>query len=150
MTALEHTPAEIIRRLLLTLGHGTDPDTGSGEWLLFHNQMPEAQDKEICVYNTQPIDQGKTMQGDKHLRRGISISVRARGSNESITKAELIAVSLDTISRSYVTIGATTYLVHAIQHNGVISAGRGQQDTRYLSTINCTAPITKVPYGTGA
>ncbi len=148
--SLNHSPAEIIRDLLVTLGLGTDP-ADSGTWPVFVSREPNAPDSVITIYDTTPRLQGRSSPGgitQEHY--GIQVRVRDASPTGGWVKANSLAVALDqTIALDDVTIedtdgtGSSTYKVYTVSRvGGILSLGKETPTSkRNLFTINAVAAI---------
>ena len=151
--SLEHSPAEVIRNLLVAKGAGTMP-TASGSWPIYHSLEPDLPDKVITVYNETGIKQGRTqIDGEVQEKHGIQIRVRSSNERNGYKKARQLAdlvdkqVRQDLITLANVeTAGNSTYRVVCISRVGdVISLGTELSATkRHLFTLNCLVPMRQV------
>ena len=142
--ALAHSPADILRYLLIDLGHGTLPSDGA-LWPIYESQEPNLPDNVITTYNTTNVHQGRVMSdGEVQERYGIQIRVRATTELIAFVKSQAITISLDQdVYLKGVTINGSGYLVHAVSRiSGPMSIGKETPDSkRDLFTINVTAAI---------
>ena len=145
--SLGHSPADIIRWLIIGLSYGTDPDDDL-TWPIYCASEPTAPDNCMTVYDTTAIDQGRrSFGGRRELFYGFQIRVRATDHETGWVKANNVATGLDaSVLRNSVTIGGNTYCVHSINRDGgVIALGRDVANTkRRLFTINGVADITQL------
>lgn len=148
--SLSHSPAEIIRDLLVTLGLGTDP-ADSGSWPIFVSREPDTPDSVITIYDTTPRLQGRSSPGgitQEHY--GIQVRIRDASPRGGWVKANALVVALDqTIALDDVTIededgtGLSTYKVYTVSRTGgILSLGKQiDSSKRNLFTINAVAAI---------
>ena len=141
---LEHSPADIIRKLLVDLGHATNPED-NGAWPAFVNYSRDMADNSMVVHDTDPITHGRhQIDGETQLHYGIQVSIRAEDDPTCFRKANDITEAFDKdVLRDTVSVGDTTgtgtstYAVQAIHHSGVINVGREAEATaRRVKTIN--------------
>lgn len=139
---LTHSPAEIIRQLLIDLSLAT----ASEDWPVnFGGEADPPPDNVITVYNSAGILQGSLQpSGEQQDRHGFQ--VRVRGGKESVgyTKARAIAVALDEdVKLTAVTVSSTVYIIYSISREGnVISLGKNHPDSNLnLFTINATVAL---------
>lgn len=146
-SSLLHSPADIIRTMLIDLSLGTAP-SDSLTWPVYVSQEPSLPDNCITVYDTTGTDDGHTQpDGELQERHGIQVRIRSVDHPTGWTKSRAIAVALDEeVYRELVTIGASLYRVHAIARSpGPISLGKQTPDTkRDLFTINATVSVRQL------
>lgn len=142
--SLVHSPADIVRRALVTLGLGTLP-TASGSWPIAVSQEPDTPDEAITLYDTSGRIDGRThVDGEIQEFPGLQVRVRSANPVTGYTKAQAIAVALDqSIRLTNVTIGANVYKIYAITRTGTVNAIGKEIETskRNLFTINAVASI---------
>lgn len=142
---LTHSPARIVRELVILLGQGTDPDD-NGTWPVFADLLPDLPDSAIYVTTTTSLLQGREMvAGQVQEFYAVQIGVRAASPTTGWTKANAVGIALDGgngYQRS-VTIGANTYQIHAMdRRSGVIAAGKESPTSkRNLFTLNYITSI---------
>lgn len=149
--ALDHSPAEIIRGLLVQLGLGVNPDDDPGvEWPAYYSLTPDKANECITVVDTTGITQGRThVDGVTQEKYGIQISVRSTYVATGRRKAQEIAQAMDEdVLRTQITLEVTTgsasasYLVQAVTRQGnVLSPGIEPGTNRRLFTTNFLASI---------
>lgn len=148
---LEHSPAEIIRSLLVTLGLGEDPSIGTGSpvynWPIYISQTPGLQDNVITVYDTTGNKDNRmqaTGEVDEHF--GIMVQVRADSHPTGYAKASSIASHFDlSVSGNNVTIDGYDYVVNAVVRTGTInSLGKEPKTDRNLFTLNATVSLSYI------
>jgi len=141
---LTHSPADIVRSLLVDLGHGTVPSAGS-TWPVFVGNEPNSPDDAITVYDTTSRMDGRTqVDGQQHEHHGVQIRIRNGNHVDGYTKARAIAVALDeTAYQNTVTISSTSYTVQCVSRvGGVIALGKDTPNTRRnLFTINALVSV---------
>ena len=150
---MNHTPADIVRHLLVELAHGTLPSS-SGSWPIFAHNLPDTPDNAVVVYDTQGVLEGRSGADggvmDEHP--GIQVRVRSSAVNTGNIKAEAIAEALDQNVLNYgITItnttgtATTTYTVHAVtRKSGVLRLGRDNPSSDcYSFTINSIVAISQ-------
>ena len=147
---LDHSPADIIRYLLINLGHGCDPEVGTnpGEWPIYVSMEPSSPDDVITVFGTTSVHQGRTqVDGEVQEREGIQIRVRCTNYPDGYEKIEQISIALDEdLYGTGVTIDNATYLVHAWSRtSGPIELGKQVPQTkRELFTLNGTITVKQI------
>ena len=86
---LWHSPADIVRELLVQLGMGSDPTVSPGSpWPVYASAEPQSPDNCITVFDTQGTDDGRTMHGFKPDHFGIQVRVRAADHPTAWQKAD--------------------------------------------------------------
>lgn len=142
---LIHSPADVVRRLLIDLGLGTN---GGASWPVFTDAEPNVPDNCITVRDTQGRDGGRDMvTAERAEHHGIQIRVRAGTQSAGYTKARAIAVALDSsVYQEMVVVAAGAggaYKVHAITRTtDVIALGKEVPTAkRSLFTINALISV---------
>lgn len=142
--ALTHSPADILRRALVSLGVGVLPEDG-GDWPISATVEPNKPDNSITLYNTTSIKQGRSqLNGEIQEQYGIQVRVRSAGTVAGYTKANEVVIALDqSIRLTTVTINSSVYLIYGVSRlGGVIDLGKETPTSkRNLSTINATVTL---------
>ncbi len=147
--SLEHSPEDIIRNLIIDLGHGTAPSAG-GSWPVKVAQEPNEPDSVITVYGTAGVLQGKfQIDGEVQEHYGIQIRVRDARHYSGYGKANDIAVGLDAVLNQVVEVGtdagtggSTNYTVYAVsRRSGPLAIGTEPESKRRIFTINVVCAI---------
>lgn len=144
--AMNHSPAHVLRQLLVDLGLGGQV---GGTWPAYVSSEPDSPDSALTVYNTASRDQGTTgPDGEVQELHGVQVRVRAADDVTGWAKARSVAVSLDAVSHATVTVtraGTTTstYLVDCVVRNGdVRSLGKDSPTSkRNLYTIDLLVAV---------
>jgi len=90
-------------------------------WGLFMGFLPDEPDTAVCVYDTAGMLDGRMMRtGEKIEHPGIQIRVRGPVYKDAWTKANLIALALDTVQKNVVTTEEESYIVHNVSRTGAI------------------------------
>lgn len=143
---LTHSPADILRYMLIDLGLGTLP-TDAGSWPVFATFEADTPDNAITTYNEAPIHLGRSqISGLVYERYGMQIAVRAVDNNTGWNKIYTIAATLDqSVYEYHISISSSTYTVHSCSRSsGPIDAGKGKPvSKRNLFTLNITAMINE-------
>ena len=142
--SLTHSVADVIRHLLIDLGHGTLPTTKSS-WPVYSDNEPNTPDNAITVYNLTGTSSGRTMiDGELQEHHGIQVRIRSATPTTGFTKSRQIAVGLDTSSNLVsVSIGSSAYRIQTVSRKGdVISLGKDTTNSkRNLFTINAVVAL---------
>lgn len=144
---LLHSPADIIRHLLKNNDHGTMP-TENEEWPLNISMEPDKPDNCITLYDTQGRDFGFTAPDrERQVMEGIQIKVRAIDHPTGWVKAIALAIAIDQVSETVLTIDATQYIVHRIRRTSdVLVLGQEKPNSvRQLFTINAVVSLRIKP-----
>ena len=132
--ALAHSPADIVRRLIIGLGLGEDPaPTGTADWSVYVGAEPESPDACITVFDTEGRLAGSVQHnGDVQEYHGIQVRVRAATYPTGYAKARAIAVSLDTdVERDPVTVDGASYCACSVARTSdVIALGQDKPASR--------------------
>lgn len=143
---LAHSPADIVRRLLVALDLGEDPTaTSSPAWSVYVGAEPDKPDNCITLFDTEGRISGNTQaDGEIQEYHGIQIRVRATDYATGYAKARAIAVTLDAeVERDSVTISSDDYCVCSVTRTSdVIGLGMDKPASRrQLFTINALANV---------
>jgi hypothetical protein len=144
---LLHSPADIVRMVLIAEGQGTLPTSPPGAWPIYAHNEPTSPDNCITLYDTDGRQHGRTgPDRERQEHYGVQIRIRARDGESGFVKAHAVAVALDAlIDYDSLTIDGTRYIVHSVTRtSGVISLGKEMaQSKRHLYTVNAIVSITK-------
>ena len=143
---LTHSPADVVRRVLIALGLGTDPSLSPQQsWPVFSDGEPDRPDSVITVYDTAGKRKGRTMtDGEVQEYHGIQIRIRSSAHSAGYLKARALAIALDgDVYQETVTIGSKTYLIHQLSRTSdVLRLGKESPvSKRCLFTINALAMV---------
>ena len=142
---LTHSPADVIAKLLVDLGLGSDVEADVvGQWPVSVASEPPSPDNALTVYNTAGRLQGRIQfNGDHDVAYGFTVRVRAVTSDVGFVKATALAAGLDSVVRRVVTREGFSYLVHSISRTTpVVPGGREGTSSRELHTINGVVTLT--------
>lgn len=147
MTVLAHSPADIIRYLLVALGKGSLPEDELA-WPIFAGQEPDSPDSCITLYDTSGIIEGRAqVSGEIQEHYGIQIKVRAASSTVAYAKINTLADCIDeSIRNNTVTISSSQYIIYAItRKGGILSLGKElSASKRNLYTVNAIVSLVPV------
>lgn len=146
---LSHSPADIVRRLLILLGAGVSPSNGA-VWPIYASSEPGAPDDVVTVYDTAGVEDGRAMTDGELFRHfGFQVRVRSIDHPSGWSKASEVQ---DLLARSTYDLVVTMpddtrYLVHCVSHIGeVIALGKEVPSSkRNLFTVNATVTLTTLP-----
>ena len=148
-TDLTHSPANIVRWLLVNAAQATTP-ISNGLWPAFHSSEPNMPDNCITVYNNGTgLVQGTT-NTDNEIQEHYGIQVKVRSSNPETcySKMQALCNYMDRqVNASSVTVsddyGTSTYVVHALTRVGTImDLGKDvSEGKRNTMTANYNASI---------
>lgn len=141
--SLTHSPSQVIRQLLVDLGHGTLP-SAAGSWPIGVAEDADSPPSAIWVRGTESRLHGRRMSdGQYYERYGFQVLVRDTRYEDGQTKARAIAIAMDTnVRQAAVTISSSTYIVHVISRSGgVLDLGKERSTSRHLFSINALAAI---------
>lgn len=149
--SLLHSPADIIRQLLVDLGLGND--SNSNTWPTFVGSEPGSPDNVLTVFNTAGRDQGRHMiDGTRQTFPGVQIRVRSALPAVGYSKAGTIADALDasvynrTVNVETINgVAAASYTVHALSRTtDVLDIGKDVPNSRRsIYTINATVTLKR-------
>lgn len=140
--ALDHAPADVMRRLLIALGLGADPP--AEPWPVFYGTEPTAPDNVITVMDTAGRAQGRLQPtGEQAETYGFQVRVRAATSSEGAVKGWAVADALDRDVYQYrLTVGAATYLVHSVTRTSSVIPFGKQDSANRLRVHTLNAQVT--------
>ena len=152
--ALTHSPADVLRRVLIALGFGTAPeDDPLGSWPIYAAYEPDLPDNVITLYDTAGVHQGRDMiTGEVFERHGVQLRIRSTTHPLGYQKTRALAVALDeSIYQESVTLDdpgvgtATSYLVHAVSRRGILALGKDVPGgKRSVFTVNALVSVREV------
>lgn len=156
MGPLEHSPADILRYIIIAHGLGflSSGIDNPVDWTVYADIEPDAPDNCITVYNTIGR-RHKRLQatGRIHEHHGIQIRIRSRTPALGYNKARDIAVTLDEdVYKEQVTIGTSVYCLHSFSRAGDIIPFPRDTITptkRIIHTFNGLVDIRQQVIGTG-
>lgn len=140
---LSHSPADIVRYLLVQLGQGTLPSSNDA-WPVFVSSEPNLPDQAVTVYDTAGHYDGRNMRGgEKYEFHGVQIRVRGVNHQDAFQKANGLAVALDvSVNRSKVPIGVNRYMVYDVSRtSGPLNLGNEENTNRIIFTINAVVSL---------
>lgn len=146
---LLHSPADVIRRLLIDLGLGLDPSPTTAEvtWPVYATTEPSVPDNCITVYDTTGYDEGRTApDSERQEHHGFQVRIRSATFATGYVKARAIATAMDAQYQDVMTLDGSRYLVHCITRIGdVLPIGKETPNSkRDIFTINCKAALRKL------
>lgn len=144
--SLAHSPADIIRELLIDLSLGVTPAVGA-TWPVYAASVPDKPDSLITITDTAGVLDGRNqVDGEVQEHHGFQTAVRCANHSDGYVKAETIAIAFDeSVRLNTVTIGSIQYTVYAVSRkSGVIAVGTGPGDKRHLFTINAVVALRQV------
>lgn len=143
--ALDHSPADIVRKLIVDRGLGVLPDNhvaGATDWPVYAEEEPTAVDSCVTVYNSEDLAHAQLMHGGYQVEsHGVQVLVRAILPNVGFPKARAIAVSLDAVNDVDVVLGDNTYIVYGIVRTSFLALGKEANSNRRHYSINALAGI---------
>lgn len=147
---LFHSPADIVRRVLIARGLGADPNpdpTVTVSWPIYVANEPSVPDNCITIYTTAGTNSGRTNpDGERQGHHGIQVRVRAKNDRVGINKANEIAIGMDAVDQHFITLDTTNYVVHSLNRSSdVLPIGKDPNSNRPLYTINALTVIRVDP-----
>lgn len=144
---LMHSPAEILRKLLLDRGLGTDGASRSA-WPVFTRNEPPAPDDCITLYDTQGTSDGRAhVDGTQFQHYGFQLRVRSGQDRDGWQKSSLVRDLFNRQVHNAVVVMAddTRYVVYAVTRVGqVVPIGKEESSKRNLFTLNGTVSVRKL------
>ena len=141
---LVDSPARVLAKLLVDLGHVVDSTTVA--WSVFVNDEPDKPDNAVTIYDTagRLSSTGRVMStGYRPGARGILVRVRSALPAAGWTRANRIAAALDEeVEWETVNVGGTLYTVCAVTRTtDLVSIGDESGTQRKLFTINAVMTL---------
>ena len=140
---LAHSPADIVRYLLIASELGSLPTDGIS-WPAYVSSEPDAPDNCITLYDTQGRTDGRIhFTGEVVDHPGVQVRVRSVDHKTGYVKAKSIHSVLSTKVLRTVTIASETYLVQTLtmqQAPLALGTERGISE-RHIFTINLIVTI---------
>lgn len=146
VTNLNHSPADVMRFLLIALGLGTEPRFGTN-WPVNVSNEPATPDNVITLYDTEAGAQDeRVMSGEMACRYGFQVRVRAIDDPTGWQKINSIRESLALLYEKNLTIGSEVYEAQAsVKIGNIIPLGRDVGSSmRSLFVLNAMAVIRRV------
>lgn len=141
MADLAHSPAHILRQLLIQLGQAGDvSDAGTATWPITVGSEAPTPDDVITSYDQAWIEDGRSMiDGETFHHYGCQLRVRSLSRTTGFAKAVELHRALDQdVYDELVTIDGVQYLVHSVSGTSVLALGtEGGTSRRWLFTVNC-------------
>ena len=146
--ALTHSPARVLRQLLIDQGLGVAYSSATTAWAIRVNEgLKDVPDNAIFLQDTVGNKFAKRMDdGEVQENPGVQVIVRAGGATAEQTgndKARTIMTTLDPLKLQTVTIDSSTYTVHNISRSGGVNALGTEEgkSMRYLFSLNLTVAL---------
>jgi hypothetical protein len=143
--ALLHSPAKILRELLIDLSAGTGI-TDEEDWPIYVSSEPDLPDNCLTIYDTTPKSDGRAMfDGEDFKHYGFQIRIRSTDHETGYAKAESLEHVLNKdIYQETVVVGAVSYYVQCVAGTSLIVLGKNTPTTkRSLFTINGLISLTR-------
>ena len=140
---MTHSAADILRKLLTTLGHGTMP-SAAGSWPISVAQEPDDPDDDMTLYDEIGRKDGRAMvSGEVYEHRGVQLQLRSAKFTDGHTKIDAVVTALDQdVETAGVTVDSSTYVVYAVSRPGTINyLGHEPESRRHIWTVNLLASI---------
>ena len=140
---MTHSAADILRKLLTTLGHGTLP-SAAGAWPISVAQEPDDPDDDMTLYDEMGRKDGRAMvSGEVYEHHGVQLQLRSAVFKTGYTKISGVVTALDQdVEMAGVTVDTSTYVVYAVSRPGTINyLGHEPESRRYIWTVSVLASI---------
>lgn len=158
---LEHSPADIVGRLLVQLGVGSDPDIPNQPWPIYDGIEPDIPDNLVTVYDTKGFQYPRNELGLVPEAPSITFRVRSTVPRVGFRKASEIQKTLNefpAFTQVFVNdpvIGVRTYEVRAIKlSTTIINLGKNapsilgataSTSKRNIYVLNAVVVLRQVP-----
>lgn len=135
---LLHSPAEVIRQLIVDLGVGNDPP--SPEWPAYASFGPATGDDLIAVLDGRSKGFGRTMaDGERQQHYGYRILIRSSTHAAGYARASALQNLLDQVSQRTVVVEGTPYLVHSVNRQDEVDPSGKDRPSSARSLFSLTA-----------
>lgn len=146
--ALTHSPADILRRLIVEMGLGGDPDVlPLPAWPAYVAGEPNVPDACLTLYDTTPVRDGRTLpDGETLSHYGVQIRIRSVDHPAGWAKASTIRKALDEdLDGAVLTIAGKMYVVYCVAATQILALGKDQPNSkRNLFTLNLTVALRRL------
>ena len=146
-SGLTHSPADIVRYLLVDVAQGTLPEDESA-WPIFADSEPDEPDECITVYDTSGIVEGRAHKtGEVQEHYGIQVRLRCLTPESGYARMRTLMLVMDELIRlDHVSIVNSEYLVTAISRKGgILSLGEETPNSkRYVFTLNAIVSLKQL------
>ena len=137
---LAHSPGDILRRVIIDLGLGIDPETNASEntWPVYAEGESDKPDTAITVRTTVGVAGPRMMiNGEYNDADGVQVRIRAGNHTTGWVKAKAVDQALCALSLKTISFGSASYLVWSLSRSGTINPlGNEPGNKRKLFTIN--------------
>ena len=148
MSALLHSPAAIIARLLIDTGYGDEESNVLADWPMYIGSDPDMPDNVLVMHDMPGVDHGRmSVTGKRGEHHGVEIKIRALTHQQGYAKSREIAIGMDkSIYQETVNLDGTSYLIHSINRTtDVIALGKeATMSRRSLFAISALVSIKVV------
>lgn len=155
MGTLTHSPADVIRNLIIDLAHGTAP-SDEDDWPVYVGNEPDTPDNVITVYDTAGrLDSKNMTDGEVVEHPGFQVRVRSASQNQyyaGYNKIDAIAKALDAVTVATVQVGdvagtgdATYTVTAATRTSSILAFGAAETGLtkRSVFTVNFIVALTQ-------
>lgn len=151
---LEHSPADVLARVLAALGLGTlaledAEDQARTDWAVKVSKTPDKPDRVIVLTDTAGRDLGRPGRPGRRVSLyGVQIKVRAATHPAGWAKCSQLLEQLSLRASVYdrqVSVGSAVYVVHSVQFTGPpLVVGVEPGTSRRVFTLNALAGIRQL------
>jgi hypothetical protein len=143
---LLHSPADILRYLMIDLELGTLPED-EDTWPIFCSSQPNLPDDHVTSIDTQGRENGRIMfSGEYEEYHGVQVRVQAKNHSTGYAKLRRIALTLDQgVRNKYVSISPALYLIDSVHRTSLIVADGKDvpKSKRSLFTLNVLVRLSR-------
>ncbi len=151
--SLLHSPADIVRWLMVDAGQASDPTLATlDDWPAYVDVETDTPDAVITVTDTTGQSDGRDMvDGSLNQHYGFQVRIRSVGKPDGFAKAQSLRRWMSEGAYrerlSVVPFGPATYTVHCFAKIGqVLSLGTDAPSSRrWLHTVNAMVTVSRVP-----
>ena len=143
ISTLTHSPADVVRWLLIAAGQGTEPITNY-DWPIHVSLEPDYPEQCITIYDTGGVTFGNFQPtGEEQEYPGLMIQVRSNTHKIGYQKTDSLTKYIDqSVLNQTVTVtdengNENTYKVNNLIRQGTINnLGKDPDDSRFRFTVN--------------
>lgn len=146
-SAMTHSPARVLAKLLVDLGVGGDPEASPlPAWPVGWGQERSDPDNVITCRGASADLQSRDQFGTQQQREGVTVRVRAGTEAAGQAKTNAVQVALDGVDSRTVTVGASTYRVWSVHRtSGGLHIGKDKPGShRDVFTLNVLLTVTQL------
>jgi hypothetical protein len=142
---MKHSPALIVRRLLIDEDAVASSVASDASWPCFVSQLPDEPDNAIALFDLDALNSIRLMNGTFVSLPSIQVRLRSRSHEEGWSKMLNICTVLGESIVVEVELDTSSYLLNNfVRRSGIFNLGREDEGKRrYFFTASFMVPITE-------